>query len=215
MGTLLTSDGGKTFPLYITHLTTLHGTPLRTIAVDDSCSGNSYVLLLRSSDTGIAAGGLPVRVNKKALVGRKKNNGILLDMQLHIALHEDRTCQPHALRHKQSASAFFGQGRNSLLESIRIEKQPVTYPTKVFDIHLILGDDNGRYFCHLNGQILIITVILVGSKATRKGHQQKQKTAQMICLIVHCFYGFVIALLHILQIYAFPYMIPNILHDYY
>ena len=40
-------------PLHVTHLTTLDGTPVLTIAVDDSLTSDGDVLALRGTDAGI------------------------------------------------------------------------------------------------------------------------------------------------------------------
>ena len=115
-----------------------------------------------SKDAWFAAALTVVGVEIEPLVGRHIDDGIAVEMQLDVTLQTDGACEPHTLWHDKTSSALCGETADGFLEGFGIQCHTVANASKLFQVHLIVGNQDVLYGFDVNVQALIVTGIVLG-----------------------------------------------------
>ena len=135
------SHGHKLAPLGAADLATLDGAPPFAIAVDGAFACDADVLTLAGRDergSAVFLGSrLAVGLQMLASVGCGHDDGMALQMQVHVVFQRDEPSHIDAGRHHQMTSTFIINSADSLSEGFCVVSHTVAFATKVGDRHLI------------------------------------------------------------------------------
>ena len=120
-----------------------------TVSIDDAVSGNSNILGVFRVDRRLRADpGDPFEVSHdqgiflRILV--EQYHGVILQMEFHIGIEPDRTCEPDPVR-DNDFSAFFCRCFYSFPERIGVGSAPVSDGAVSSQIKFLLGDCRDIY----------------------------------------------------------------------
>ena len=158
-------------PFHVTHLRTLHWSPLLTIAVDDAFASDGDIPLAY----GIYAWQHPLLSVRMSLiqpfVWREIYKRASLHMQFYVVLQFYRSCQPHSVAYHNLAASHRRQSLGSLLKRLCVQRHSVALAATVRQSHHVLRYLWHRHLSHLRRQLHVILVIL---SSPRSCHQQAE-----------------------------------------
>ena len=150
------------FPGIVPHLAALDLPPGVAVSVNDALAGNGNVrgafrVERRQAAAHIQAFKIGVDDGIQALVRGENDNGILVQVQLDMALQADRSGEPDTGRHLQAAAAQAGELVDGLGKGLRIQRNAVPHCAKIRQAHAAVRDGRELDTGHFEGNAFIQT----------------------------------------------------------
>ena len=153
-------------PLTVGHLLLLQRAPPASVSIDNATPRDSNVLGTEGRKRRLATMGvqslercLDDGIERK--VGREKNDGPLLHIQVDIAFQYDGPREPYTLGNRQPSPTLPAQLVDGLCESLGAQLLPIAHGPEVLQVHLVLGECRRGEGLHLERQVVEIFFILI------------------------------------------------------
>ena len=93
------------------------------------------------------------------MVAREVYERIIFGVEVDVALHLYRACQPQAFGDDNRAASLCVHVSDGLIDGFRVEHHAVANGSKLHDANLVVGEGGQLYLFHLEGQTVIYGLV--------------------------------------------------------